>query len=373
MFKIPVIGQSSTMIIIGMITFLLIILICSGGCFFSTGVRVQEPKTPTGTPQELTITDSSGANVTVRIPVHRVVSLNAATAELLVNIGATDQIVGVADFMIAENHPGMRARLSNATSVGALSTPDVETILKLRPDVLMAYTNKPQNYDQIVAANITLIQMSCYKPEDLAADARTLGALTGHETEAERYAVFTERYLALIRERTANISEHERPRGYMEYVNDYTAHGPGSGADRLLTFVHAINIGQNLPGQNVLVSKEWILEQDPDVIIKSVAPMKGNFSRVRNDIISRPGFSKLTAVQNGRVYIMTTGLVTTPRSVVGLLFVAKTLYPDRFSDINPEEVLEEYKREFGTGDDETDIFYPAGSNEPGIVMSGDQK
>jgi iron complex transport system substrate-binding protein len=363
MYPVPAPQQSRQTRCLKLFSILLIILILAAGCISATETRPTENESHETGQKALKITDVTGQKVTVGIPVRRIVSLNAATTEMLVSIGAKDQIVGVADFIIAENHPGMKKRLSNAASVGLLTSPDIETILRLQPDVLMAYVNKPLNYDQMHASNITILQMSCYLPEELPGNARTLGTMTGHEAEAERYARFMERYLLLVRERVENIPDRERPRVYMEYVNDFTAYGPGSGADQILSILRAKNIAENLKGQNVLVSREWVLEQDPDIIIKSVAPMKGNFTILQKELIDRNGFSSVRAVMNGKVYCMSTGLVTTPRSVIGLLFLGKALYPDRFSDIDPEAVLEEYKREFGTGDDETDIFYPS---DPGV-------
>jgi iron complex transport system substrate-binding protein len=340
---------------------MVVFLVVCSGCLstpITTDYNQDIPKISAKEPEEIHIRDSNNNDIVIRGPVYRIVSLNAATTEMLVNIGAEEQIVGVADFIVADNHPGMRKRLVNATGVGSLTSPDIETILKLHPDVLMAYTNKPLNYQQMVDSGITVIQMSCYRPEELARDARSLGRLTGQNEQAERYAQFTERNLELIQERLQNISDHERPRVYMEYVNDYMAYGPGSGADRMLELLKAENIAGDLPGQNIRVSKEWVIEQNPDVIIRTFAPMKGNCTVIRQDIIDRPGFSNLNATRTGKIYCMTTGLVTTPRSVIGLLYLAKVLYPERFSDIDPAAILEEYKTEFSVVYDENEIFQP---------------
>jgi iron complex transport system substrate-binding protein len=337
---------------------LLILLTIVGGCFSQTEMSEQASSAGADPSHPIEITDSWGQNISLPGPAKRIVCLNAAANEILINIGAGDTVVGVADFIVADNHPNMRMRLSNAATVGELTRPDIEKILSLHPDVLIAYSNRPQNFDSMVAANITVVSVTSYKPLELIRDAETLGRLSGHEAGAERYIRFTERYLTLINNRLHNVTEEERPRVYIEYVNDFSAYGPGSGGDRLVTLLRAKNIAANLTGQQVLVSREWVLQEDPDTIIKTIAPMKANFSEVRSTVIARPGFADLQAVKNNRVYCMSTGVITTPRSVVGLLYAAKALYPGRFADINPDEVYQEYFREFGTGDDETEVFYP---------------
>jgi iron complex transport system substrate-binding protein len=347
--------------------FLFLFIIClSTGCIDTGGITPSSPSAGTNSSQDIRITDATGSGFTFHRPVSRIVVLNAAAAEMLIDIGVGDEIVGVADFIVADNHEFLRARLPNVARVGSFTNPDVEKILTLHPDIVIVYArSKPQNLDKMLAANITVLQMTCYRPAEVPNEARALGLITGHEEKADRFARFVERYHALINDRLRNLSEDERPRVYYEYVYENMAFGPGSSGGEIISLLHAKNIAENLPSQISLVSREWILEQDPDVIIKEIPDNSGNFSSGRKTLADRPGFMALHAVMKNRVFCVAPQLGSTPRSIVGAVFVAKALYPEKFSDIDPDAILHEYARDFLPGSDMAETFYPVpGSNEP---------
>ncbi len=68
----------------------------------------------------------------------------------------------------------------------------------------------------------------------------------------------------------------------MESYNDYIASGPGSGADEMCSIAGGYNIGRefNIPYPHV--SPEWIVSQDPEIIIKPASWGKG-YSRKSKD------------------------------------------------------------------------------------------
>ena len=48
-----------------------------------------------------------------------------------------------------------------------------------------------------------------------------------------------------------------------------------------------------------------------------------------------------------------------PLIIIGLVYLAKAIYPDRFADIDPDAVRREYAAEFGIGDEPgVEWFYP---------------
>ena len=67
----------------------------------------------------------------------------------------------------------------------------------------------------------------------------------------------------------------------------------------------------------------------------------------RDDIMSRPGWDQLDAVENGEVYMITNGIAWCGvRKHVGVFYMAKWFYPDLFLDIDPEEFHREWLEEF---------------------------
>ena len=60
---------------------------------------------------------------------------------------------------------------------------------------------------------------------------------------------------------------------------------------------------------------------------------------------SRPGFDKLDAVQNGKVYLLDVNIVS-HSNCLGALYMAKALYPDQLSDVDPYTIHQEYVTRF---------------------------
>jgi iron complex transport system substrate-binding protein len=304
------------------------------------------------------VSDAYGNSIDLSHPVQRIICQNAQTAELFADIGAGNAIVGLAAEAMTDQYRYLLNHTPNAISIGTCMTPDIETIIALHPDTLIFYGyKKPTNVDKLLATNVTLLYTKSYQLEALPDEARMLVKLTGKEMEAERYARWTEHYTSLAKTRLENISESERPRVYIESWTDYTAHARDSSMHDVITFLHAKNIAENLPASGT-VSPEWVLEQDPDVIFKIILTGE-NVTDVREKLMNRLGSSKLRAVQENRVYVLYTDTAASPRAVVGMLYIAKALYPERFADIDPEQVLHEYAAEFLPGSDPPDAFCPS--------------
>jgi iron complex transport system substrate-binding protein len=60
----------------------------------------------------------------------------------------------------------------------------------------------------------------------------------------------------------------------------------------------------------------------------------------------RPGWDKLDAVRNNKVYSLHHVLSRDIWDFVGNQYFAKCFYPDEFEDLDPEENLKEFYREF---------------------------
>jgi iron complex transport system substrate-binding protein len=130
---------------------------------------------------------------------------------MLIGIGAADKIVGTTFFSLNETY--LKAKIPNARSVGTSSDLDMERVISLHPDVLILpkqYSKKSVK-EKSRAANITIIYLDCYRLSNLAADARTLGKLTGTEKKAESYARMVEDTIALVSGRIKTVSPEDYP------------------------------------------------------------------------------------------------------------------------------------------------------------------
>jgi len=346
-----------------MISRSLLIIVCLVSAIIICGC-VQQPEDSqvvksTSEEEKIVFTDSQGNLIKLDHPVNRILPLSSQATELLITIGANDTIVGIPDSVM--NRKDIMEKIPGVPSIGTGSSPDIEKIISLKPDVIVTYQSyKPTNFDKIIGSNVTVVILDCYKLENVSRDAAILGEISGKKEGAARYIRFNEKYATMVDSRLRNLSPAEIPRVYGEY-SDYTAIVRASAGGQALAALHAENVfGDNSVPEWPIVSPEWILEMDPDIIIRSGEKSSSEVSLTEtySHLISRQGYENLKSVRHNRVYVYDKDLVSGPRTVIGLVYLAKAFYPDRFADIDPDSVRREYVQAFGFGDETQDWLYP---------------
>ncbi|MDO9523034.1 MAG: ABC transporter substrate-binding protein [Methanocorpusculum sp.] len=323
----------------------LICIVCTAGCV------------DTQTSDEIVITQTDGTPFTLPHEAQRIILLNSNAGEMLYLLGVSDKVVGVSQSILDNKELG--SMFPNAVSVGKWNVPDVETLASLSPDVVIAFaSSKPQNADMIEAAGIPIVYIDCYKPTTMISDVTALGTLTGSSKKAREFVTFYQDQMDMITERVPDDVVPQRV--FCEGYSDYAAQGKGSGLDLLLDICGAENIvNSDVTVSTTTVSAEWIVTQNPDVIIK--ATTSNNMQDAENryvNLVSRTGYSSMTAVQNEKVWLLDAGLAYGPRTFAGAVAVAKMLYPDTFADVNISDIVEEYNEKFGLNVSRGALVYP---------------
>lgn len=303
-------------------------------------------------------TDSSGEIITLTYPAERIVCLNSDAAEALVALGAGNKVVGLTESTLEDT--ALMRHLPKAMSVGDWQTPGVERILALKPDAVITYSSsKPKNADQLTNAGINLIYLDCYKFNSLEHDIQSIGTMIGAEEKAKAYIAFLKRWKKEVVSRTANISADKFPAAYIEGYTDYTAQGKDSGIDILMGIAKGKNLAADLGEQWPKVTPEWVISENPGIIIKTASSKPGKaLAQVRDSVLNRTGFESLDAIKRQQVYVLNGDLIFGPRSPAGLVYLAKVLHPDECKDISPAEVLKEYAAEFVSGVETGDYYSP---------------
>jgi iron complex transport system substrate-binding protein len=302
------------------------------------------------------VRDTEGRAIQLNEPAQRIVVCGADIAKVLVMIGANDQIVGVTSAV--KSSPQIKEVMANKDLVG--DDPNVEKILSLDPDIILLYSSsKPANIEQIKKINTTIGFFDCYKLENLSSDILSIGKLTGKEKQSAELVTNIDGIIHLVKERTANLSESEKPKVYFEW-GDYTAMGSNSGGDILIRTAGGRNIAGITSLQWVQVSPDWIIAEDPDVVIKVLKPdvELSAFQTKFDTLVTRTGMNQVSAIRMNRTYVISQQALYGPQSAIGLLYMAKILHPDRFSDIDPEYYSEMIDTRFGNGINTSINLYP---------------
>jgi iron complex transport system substrate-binding protein len=305
----------------------------------------------------VTITQTDGTPVTLPCHPQRIIVANANAAEMMIAIGAKDKIVGVTQS--TTNVSYIMDKIPQAENIGDWQIPNVEKILSLHPDLVIAYaSSKPKNMDQLAAANVTVVYLDCYRLPTLSSDARALGSLMGRSNEAEVYARTVEDTIAGVIMRVKKIPSTEYPSIYSEMYSDYTVAGPDSGSDEQLTLAGGKNIASDVTTSSAKISTEWVISRKPDFIFKVISSTNPtSFSEIHNSVIARPGWEEIPAVKNDRVYLFANDVHYGPRAYIGLVYMAQILHPDEFRDLHPQQMLDEYAKQYVSGTNTTMMVY----------------
>ena len=357
--------RCSSLIIIPVI---LIIILGTAGCLSAQSsdrsVNASTTRDIPASPSEIhgsgpvTITQTDGTSVTLPCRPQRIIVANGNAAEMMIAIGAGDRIVGVTASTLNVSY--IMDKIPQAENIGDWQVPNIERILALHPDVVIAYaSSKPKNLDQFAAANVTILYLDCFRLSTLASDARALGVLTGKTNESEVYAQMIEKTVAEVKSRAGKIPVQQHPRVYSESYTDLTASGPGSGSDEMLTLAGGKNIAADIPASSAKISAEWVVARQPEYVLKVISSSNQKpFPEIAESMRTREGWSTIPAVENDRVFLFANDVQYGPRSYIGLVYTAKILHPELFRDMNPRQLLDEYARKYVAGTNISMPVYP---------------
>ena len=298
--------------------------------------------------------------ITVHKPVERIVVLMPPSAEALRAIGAEDNVVGVGSQIIDKEI--FFPKLSNLPSIGMWMGPglDYEAILNLNPDLFMAFVKSPTYMDEEKLPSVTVIDLGMYNPAVFPEGVRKLGYLLDERDGAEEYLNWQTGWTNTIGSRTEELSEDEKPRVFMWAFftpgGAYTTVSKSMRHHQMCDIAGGIDIAEDLSytGPWPKVDAEWVIEQNPDVII--ALTFSGGYGvddpsemvAAKEDIIARPELANVAAVKTGNVYIMNHMDISAAGSgcLIGTAYMAKWLQPGLFDDLDPQAIHQEFLTEF---------------------------
>ena len=327
----------------------------------------------------MTITDSAGRTVTISMPIERIIPVNTNAAEVVTMLDAVDKVVAVD--MDEQKKSEMPKELKKKQTIGKWSDPDYEMIGEIAkgsgdtivPDILViTYPEADKIYGAASMEkglssfkNITVVGFKLSRPENMSEEITKIGILLGREKEAASYLEWYEGHKCEIEKAVASKA---RPKVYVEVYNTGSGLGalPSVGKSSALfnqiNFAGGHNICNDVKDMSPKVDWEWVTTQNPDVIIslqstdnigweKTPSSDSVKLEKVRNEILSRPGASAISAVKNDRVYVVSGSQFYGLDSIVGIAYFAKLFHPD--VDLDPEQIYREYLERMG-------VEYPEG-------------
>jgi iron complex transport system substrate-binding protein len=268
------------------------------------------------------LVDDYGRTIKLDSIPERIVSTAPTPTEMLFAVGAGDLVVGV------DTYSDYPAEVANITKVGdyTLST---EVIISLQPDLIISSDLVPISQLELLEdQGIPFVILATRTLDDVLKDLRLVGILTGHIDEANELVDELEDRIEAVTSKTQAV-DLVKPRAYLEYY-PYWTYGPGSFGDDLIALAGGINIAENTSSEYPMLTSEFVIAQDPEIIVYTVGYMT---TTTADEISSRPGWDVITAVSEGNIHSMDDNLLSRygPRIVDGLEDLAALLHPDLFA------------------------------------------
>ena len=275
-----------------------------------TAIQTAEAAADTTPAQSVTLTDMAGREVTLERPATRIVALAAGDCEILYAIGAGETLIGRGEYC---NYPEAVAAVP-AVQTG--SETNIEQILALEPEVVVLNT-MAQTLEQVEALEQAGIQTVASKAEDIAGAYETihiLGTLTGHEAEAEALVMQMQGTLTALAVQAEKLAPSGvKKRIYFEVsplaYGLWTA-GDGTFMNEIAGILGLQNAFSDVTGW-AEISEEQVLQRNPDYIV-TIAMVSDSGPAPEEEILSRPGWQTVTAVQNGSVYLAASDAMARP-------------------------------------------------------------
>ncbi len=301
---------------------------------------------------EITVVDDQDREVTIDGPVDRAVVTLSYNNEFVQAIGAGDRVVGV-DRGTVQRAPylGFTEEDIVGESIGELN---YEAIVALDPDVAIIPRNGAwqEASERLEEFDIPVVVVSAWDVDVFGETNDILGEVFGEPEAAEEVRAFHDEIVTTVAERVAGT---EPVPVYWETDQPYITALPGSGFDQVITGAGGTNVFGDITGgdaqHEITVDPAAVVERDPAVIVHEMPPSAEPYgadevAAIVAEIPARPGWSSITAVAEGEVYV-TNGWATSGLSkAIGTAYLAKWLHPEEFADIDPADYLERWATEF---------------------------
>lgn len=316
-----------------------------------------------------TLTDQLGRQVTLPDRVDRVVVLQHQTLNLLVQLNAADDIVGVLSSWKKQLGPQFARFMPDIAALptpGDLTQVNIESLLALRPQVVfVANYAPPEMIRRIESAGLPVVAISLRADaagekskmnptmsneeqvydEGLRQGIRLIGEVVARQKEAQQLIDYTFRARAQANAPVAAIPEREKVRVYMANP-DLNTYGSGKYTGLMMAHAGAVNVAAATVKGARQVSLEQVLQWNPQVIF-----VQDRYPQVVQQIVSDPAWQAIDAVKHHRVWLMPEyakawGYPMPEALAVGELWMAKKLYPARYKEVDIDARAADFYRRF---------------------------
>lgn len=277
------------------------------------------------------ITDMTGRTVTVPDKIERVITLGSVPV-----INSFVFAVGAAPLLASNlpqrfNHKRWAYQFvfapqleQNPEVQDANAAPDIETILKVQPDVALSF--EQATADTLTSNGVPTVLLRIRKPDDVKAGVKLLGDLFGNPEIGAQYETYFDTTLAKVAAKIDPLPADKRPS--VLYFNPANMTQPHLVAEWWMNAGGGRSVTNDGRSEEVLtLTTEAVIGANPDIIIVAEP---SHVEKLKAD----PTLSQLDAVKNNKILVAPIAAHTwanrTVEQVLTVLWAASEFHPDLF-------------------------------------------
>ncbi|KZB71599.1 MULTISPECIES: ABC transporter substrate-binding protein [Thalassospira] len=343
----------------------------------------------TGTAQaakSVTVTDVTGREVTVEVPVQKVILGEGRLIYGLATLDSEDPFERVVSWrddlkkadpqgygLYAAKYP----RIDDIPTFGGIKdgTFNIEQAISLNPDVVImnleakGATEEGGFDEKLAAVGIPLVYIDFREApiKNTETSMKILGQLTGKEDRAAEFIKFRSDHINEVEKRLREANP-EKPDVFIERAAGYSEECCMSFGNenfgKMVEMAGGVNIAAPIiPGTFGTINPEQVIASNPDQFVgtggdwEAYAPGMGwvpvgpgadmtEAKRKLDGLMERPAFTGIDATKNGNIHVVWHQFYNSPYQFVVIEQMAKWFHPDLFADIDPEATFKELHDRF---------------------------
>ena len=244
---------------------------------------------------------------------NRIVVLDPATVEMIYMLGAEDKIVGVANLERSKVWP--EEKVAKLESVGTFMKPSLEKIIALKPDlvIMSALTGEELN-NGLKSNNIEAKRVQANSIEEIFTNFLEVAKMLGKENEANK--IIAEKKVKL--EEIKKIATGNKKGLFVMSASPLMVFGNDNLPNDIMKLLNIKNIAENQKGRNPIVTPEFIIKENPDIII-TLLPNPVQI------VAANPQLKNVNAIKNSKFIVVNSSQILrgSPRTIDQIEEIAK--------------------------------------------------
>ena len=248
----------------------------------------------------VTVKDKTGHEITLKKKPVKIISLGAASTEILYEVGAEKQIAAVSD---VSNYPAAAKSLPTIGGFDA-KTLSIEKIVSFRPDFIIIY----HGMHDFLIPSLEKFHVPYYVSNDATVadvikEIKDIACLTGHKSTGDS---LEKKYNDIINGLLKKSSGTKKQKIFWEVYNSpFMSAGKDSFINDVITLCGGENIFGNINQAYPIVSEETIIASSPDFIL-----LPNDMYTDTEIVKSRKGWQNIPAVKENKIIIIDADIYT---------------------------------------------------------------